>query len=168
MKGFVVSEEGHVVSVLSPKNGTGGVTGQVFSMKRYQHATIIVQLGAQAAQAGLLTVSACTDANGDNAVAIPFNIYKQETAGNTNDVLGTRTAVASSGYQVTANHDTFYVIEIDAAELTADSNPSAAGGEGYDYVEVALANGSNADYFSMVAILSGARYAERQSPTETT
>jgi hypothetical protein len=165
MKGFVVAEEGHVVSILSPKNGTGGVTCQPFALKNYQHATIIIQLGAQAAQAGLLQVNACTDVSGDNAVAIPFNIYTQETAGNTNDVLSTRTAVPSTGYQVTANHDTFYVIEIDAAELDIESNPSGAGGEGYAYLQVVLANGSNADYFSAVAVLSGARYAERQSPT---
>ena len=168
MKGFVVAEEGHVVSLLSPKNGTGGVAGQVFSLKRYQHATIIIQLGAQAAQAGLLTLNACTDAAGDNPVAIPFYIYKQETAGNSNDVLGTRVAVPATGYQVTANHDTFYVIEIDAAELDANSFPSTAGGEGYDYLQLELANGANADFFSAVAVLSGARFAERQSPTETT
>jgi hypothetical protein len=155
MKGFVVAEQGHVVNVISPQNITGGVTGQAFSMADYQHVSLLLLLGAQASAATKIILNACTDASGDSPTAIPFSIYKQETAGNSHDVLGARTAVAASGYTPTGNANTFYVIELDAAELP----------QGSPYLQVEVTNGSNADYFAVVAVLSGARYAEVQSPT---
>jgi hypothetical protein len=72
-------------------------------------------------------------------------------------VLGARTAVAAAGYTPTANDGVFYVIEIDGNELP----------DGSPYVQLSLTNGTNSVIGSAVAILSGARYAEVQSPTET-
>lgn len=158
MKGFVIAEQGHVVQVLAPVNITGGVTGQVFSVKRYQHATILVLIGVAAAAFTKIIVNACTDAAGDGATAIPFNIYKQETAGVSNDVLGARTPVSAAGYTPSANSGIFYAIEIDGAELP----------DGSPYIQLQLTNGANSVIASAVAVLSGARYAETQSPTETT
>jgi hypothetical protein len=156
MKGFVLSQMGHVVQALAPVSTSGGKTAQAFSMKKYQHASIILLRGAQAAQSTSIVVNACSDASGDGPVAIPFNVFKAESA-NT-DVLGTKTAVAASGFQPTATGGTFYVIEIDAAELPA----------GLPYIQVVEANGANVDLAAVVAILTGARFAEDQSPTETT
>lgn len=158
MKGFVVAEEGHVVQALAPVNITGGATGQAFAMKRYQHASILILLGAQAAAATKIIVNACTDAAGDSPVAIPFAIYTQETAGASHDVLSARTQVAAAGYTPSGNAGIFYVIEIDGNELP----------DGSPYVQVEITNGANADYAAIVAVLSGARYGEMQSPTETT
>ena len=64
MKGFVVGQESHVVLALAPVNLSGGKTAQAFSLKRYQHASILVMLGAQAAQLTSIVVNACTDASG--------------------------------------------------------------------------------------------------------
>jgi hypothetical protein len=157
MKGFVLSEAGHVVNILAPVDITGGKTAQAFAMKNYQHASILVQIGVSAAAFTKILVNQCTDASGSNPVAIPFSIYKQETAGASNDVLGARTAVAAAGYTPSANDGIFYVIELDANEL-ADGSP---------YVQVQLTNGANSVIASAVAVLSGARYAETQSPTVT-
>jgi hypothetical protein len=154
MKGFVISEQGHIVQVTAPVDVTGGATGQAFSMKNYQHASILVLIGVSAAAFTKIVVNQATDVSGSNPVAIPFSIYKQETAG-AHDVLGARTAVAAAGYTPSANDGIFYVIELDAAEL-ADGSP---------YVQVQLTNGTNSVIAAIVAVLSGARYAETQSPT---
>jgi hypothetical protein len=156
MKGFVISQEGHVVQALAPVSSSGGKTAQAFSMKKYQHASIILLRGAQAAQSTSIVVNACSDASGDGATAIPFNVFKAESANV--DVLGAKVAVTAAGFQPTATGGTFYVIELDAAELPA----------GLPYVQVVEANGSNVDLAAVVAVLSGARFAEDQSPTEIT
>jgi hypothetical protein len=158
MKGFVASEQGHFVNILAPIDITGGKTAQAFSMKKYQHASILVQIGVSAAAFTKILVNQCTDASGTGATAIPFSIYKQETAGASNDVLGARTAVTSAGYTPSANDGIFYVIELDANEL-ADGSP---------YVQLQLTNGANSVIASAAAILSGARYENAQSATETT
>src|SRR5258707_9019601 len=101
MKGFVVSQEGHVVQALAPVSVSGGKTAQAFSMKKYQHASVIVLLGAQAAQLTSLVVNACTDADGDGATAIPFNVFKAETVNG--DVLGAKTPETAAGFQPSAN-----------------------------------------------------------------
>lgn len=158
MKGFVLSEIGHVVQVVAPVDFTGGKTGQAFSLDEYQHASIVILLGAQAAAGTKIIVNQCTDHTGAGAVAIPFSIYKQEVAGASNDVLGARTAVAAAGYTPSGNAAIFYVIELDANELA----------DGFPYVQVQFTNGANSDIGAIVAFLSGARFAEVQSPTQTT
>lgn len=163
MKGMVLSEQGHIVNILPPVDITGGKTCQAFSMKDYQHVCLLVQVGVSAAAWTKIIVSygsatAAIGATVAGAVAIPFAIYKQETAGANNDVLGARTAVTSAGYTPSANDGIFYTIEIDANELA----------DGFPYVQLSFTNGSNSVIASAVAILTGARYAEVQSPTETT
>lgn len=157
MKGFVIAEEGHVVQLIAPVDVTGGVTAQRFNMANYQHASIIFQIGVSAAAFTALLLKNCSDSSGTGGVAIPFSIYKQETAGASHDVLGARTSVTSSGYAPSANDGIFYVIELDASELA----------DGKNWVELSLTNGSNSVIASAVAILSGSRYAETQSPTVT-
>ena len=159
MKGLVLAEQAHFVNVIAPVDVTGGKNGQAFSLANYQHVTIIVQIGVSAAAFTKIIVNQCTDASASNPVAIPFAIYKQETAGAVNDVLGARTAVTSAGYTPSANDGIFYVIEIDAAELDAGTG---------NYLQLQLTNGANSVIGSALAILSGARYAETQSPTVCT
>jgi len=154
MKGFVVAQEGHVVVPLYPVSTSGGKTAQAFSLKKYQHASIIIVRGAQAGQETSVVLNACTDAAGDGATAIPFNVFHSGTTAV--DTLGAKTAVTASGYQPSATASMFDVIEIDAAELPAGS----------PYLQVVIANGSNVDLDCIVAILSGARFAEDQSPSE--
>jgi len=158
MKGFVTSEMGHVVNILAPVDITGGKTAQAFAVKNYQHVSIILQIGVSAAAFTAILVNQCTAANGTGAAAIPFFIYKQETAGAGNDVLSARTAVTSARFAPSANDGIFYVIEIDASELS----------DGFPYIQLQLTNGANSVIASAVAVLSGARFAETQSPTVTT
>lgn len=164
MFGFNVSEAGHVVSVISPQNITGGVTGQAFYMKRHKHVSIIIQLGAQAAAFTKILLNLCSSAAGAGATAIPFNYYSQTTAGNSNDVLSALLTSTAAGVTPTGNANTFYVIEMDANELEAASVGLGESGD-FAYLQLQLTNGANADFVSAVAVLSGARDAEVSSPT---
>jgi len=157
MKGLVIAEQAHVVQLFAPVDVTGGITAQRFSMKNYQHASILVQIGVSAAAPTAIVLKQCQDSSGTGATAIPFSAYKQETAGASHDVLGARTAVTSAGIAPSANDGIFYVIELDANELA----------DGYPWVELSITNGTNSVIASASAILTGARYAETQSPTVT-
>jgi hypothetical protein len=154
MKGFVVAQQAHVVVPLYPVSTSGGKTAQAFSMKRYQHASVIIARGAQAAQETSVVLNACTDASGDNPTPIPFNVFHGSTE--STDTLGPKTPVTSSGYQPVATPNTFDVIEIDASELP----------QGSPYLQVVIANGSNVDLDCILAILSGARFGEDESSSE--
>jgi hypothetical protein len=169
MNGFNVAEAGHVVQVIIPASISGGVIGQAFSMSGYKHASIIISIGAQAAQATkiILSVGTATAAQGTavaNATAIPFNLYKQESA--SADVLTAINNIAAAGYQPSATADIFYVIEIDANELEAALAGALSGSLGqFSYLQLSITNGANADFVAAIAVLSGARFAEAQSPT---
>jgi hypothetical protein len=169
MNGFNIAEGGHVVQILPPVDITGGKIAQAFSMAEYAHASILVLIGVSAAAFTKIIVSigTATAAIGTavaGATAIPFMLYKQETAGANEDVLDGGTLVAATGYTPSANDGIFYVIELDARALEA-----AAGELGTDpYVQLSLTNGSNSVIASAVAILSGARAASLSSPTVTT
>jgi hypothetical protein len=156
-KAFWAAQDGHVVSLISPKNISGGAIAQIFNMEGYAHASIVIQLGAQAAANTAILLNACTDAAGDGATAIPFNLFTQETAGNANDVLSTRLSETAAGYAPSANANIFYVIELDAAALP----------QGSPFVQLDITNGANANFASAVAILSGGRYTGDQSPSAT-
>lgn len=153
MSRFVAAEEGHIVNVIPPIDVSGGVDGDRFSMSKYSHATIIVQIGVSAAAFTKIIVYKCNAATGGTATAIAHSIYKCET--DASDVLGARTAVLAAGTTPSANNNIFYVIELDHTELS----------DGYEWVQVSITNGVNSVIASIVAILSGPRYALEASPT---
>lgn len=155
MQGINIAEQGHVVNVLPPINIAGGKTGDRFKMNNYGHATIIVQLGVSASAPTSITLKAADAASAGNTADIGFDYYAETTAAG--DTLSGKTTVDTNGLTtVTANDNTMYVIEIDAAGLP----------EGKPWVEIALNNASgNSVIASAVAILSGSRYANDQSDT---
>ena len=175
MNGFNISEEGHLVFLIAPQNGTSGVLhSQAFSLANYKHASIIIGFGAQAGQGTIIELfaAAATAAAGSAASgrqALPFNLYKQETSGLSNDVLSAISNQPSTGYQPSGNANIFYVIEIDANELEAagfggalaDSDGQAA------YLQLDVNVAGEADFVCAFAVLSGGRYQEAQSLTAT-
>ena len=154
MKEITLAEAGHFINIVPPIDITGGVTGDIFTMKNYAHATIVIQIGVSAAAFTKITVNECTDFAGSGATAIPFSIYKEETAAG--DTLGARTAVLAAGLTPSPDDTIMYVIELDASELS----------DGSEFVQLSLTNGVNSVIASALAILTGARYGEDQSPTE--
>ncbi len=154
MQGFNIAEMGKIVNILPPIDISGGKNGDVFSMENYAHATIIIQVGVSALAFTKIIVNECTDLAAAGATAIPFAVYKEETAAG--DTLGARTAVALAGVTPSANDTIFYVIELDARELSDLSH----------FIQLSLTNASaNSVIASAVAILSGSRYAKAINPT---
>ncbi|KKM71629.1 hypothetical protein LCGC14_1428710 [marine sediment metagenome] len=153
MQGFNIAEMGHIVNILPPIDITGGVDADVFSMENYGHATIIIQIGVSSAAFTKIIVEECTAIDGTGATGIAHAIYKEETA--LGDTLGARVAALAAGTTPSANDTIFYVIEIDARELSADS----------PFIQLSLTNGVNSVIASAVAILSGSRYGGDQSAT---
>lgn len=158
MNKFVAAEMGHVINLLPPidvDTASGVERSEVFSMKNYSHVTIIVQCGVTNADGGNITIEEVDDFDGTTDTAIDFYYYAETTA--LGDTLGARTlAEAATGIDVSANDNIMYVIEIDAAQLS----------EGYPNLCLKWSNPGGSTIASAVAILSGARYAQDQSPTE--
>lgn len=154
MKGINIAEFFHVVNILPPVDANdAAANSDVFSMKNFAHATIIVQCGVSAGAVPTITIEECDDFTPSNSTAIAFKAYKEETAAG--DTLGARTAVASTGLAMGTDNGIMYVIEIDAAELSA----------GYENLRVCFTDPGASALISAVAILSGPRYAGDQSAT---
>jgi len=154
MQGINIAEMGHIVNVLPPVDITGGTTGDRFKMTNYGHATVIVQVGVSAAAWTATLVKECTAATGGTATAIGFSYYAEETAAG--DTLGAKQTATTTGIAApSANNGIFYVIEIDARELS----------DGYPWIEVSFTNGANSVIASVVAVLSGSRFGNDQSAT---
>jgi hypothetical protein len=161
-KGFYIAEDAHVVNVLPPVDITGGTTSQAVKMANHGHVTFLLQIGASAAAPGAVTVQAGTataavGAAVAGAAALTFKVYKQETAGAANDVLGAKVSAPVGGFTPAATDGIFYVIEVDADDL-----PS-----GKPYVQLALANTTNSVIASAIAVLTGGRYQHASSETVT-
>lgn len=154
MAGTNIAEQFHVVNILPPVDVAAGKTSDVFSMKNYAHATIIVTAGATNADAGNITIEECDNFTPTNDTAIDFYYYAETT--DAGDTLGARTkAVAATGIDVSANDNITYVIEIDAAELS----------DGFPCLVLKWSACGGATFGSAVAILSGARYGGTESAT---
>ena len=153
MQGSNIAEMGHIVNILPPIDITSGDTGDVFSMENYAHATIIVQVGVSAGAFTKIILNECNTIEGGDATAIAHSIYKEETA--LGDILGARSAVLVAGTTPGAADGIFYVIELDAAELS----------DGYNFVQLSVTNTVNSVIASAVAILSGSRYGGTLSKT---
>ena len=152
-KGIVIGEQCHVINAFAPVDINGAAqVSDVWSMENYSHCTIIVQLGVTGA-ATTITVEECDDFDPTNDTAIAFSYYAETTAAG--DTLSVRTAAGVGGITGSTNDGVMYVIEIDAAQLTA----------GYPNLYVKLSNPGAATLASIVVILSGARYAHEASET---
>ena len=143
---FYLAEEGHVVNALPPQDVNGGAQSDVFSLEKHSHASIVVALGATSGTP-TLKVQACDDFAPTNTEDLAFTYYAETDSGG--DVLGSKQNASASGITVTSNDNTFYVIEIDAAELP----------EGKPNLRVTLSNPGASCLASVVAVLSGSRYA---------
>ena len=159
---LTLAQDTHIVGIIPPVDVTGGKISQAVSAKLAKKISIILAIGVSAAaptgvtlQAGTATAAEGTNVAG--AAAIPFDLYKQETAGAANDVLGPRTAVTASGFVPSANDNIFYVLEVDGDNLPAGS----------PYVQLVIANGTNSVIASAVAVLSGLRLGGESNPTAT-
>lgn len=157
MKGTVIAQQMHPISILAPVDITGGKTGRWASLALYEHITFFIPVGVSAAAWTKILVNGATDKNGTNSTAIAFDLYTAETT--TVDLLASRQRIAAAGYTPSAVDDIFYVIEVDASDVVAQL------GEAYKYVTVQLTNGANSVIAAVFAVLSGSRYPGDASPS---
>lgn len=161
MNGFNVAEAGHVVNVIAPVDGNAGapVTNQRFSMKNWDHASIIVQLGITGGTPTSILLKAFAAASGGVGTAIGFRSYGPPTnQGISNDVLPAGVDNAATGITtITTNDQTFYVIEVDSASLP----------DGLPWLQLEVTMPASSNLVSAIAILSAGRFAFASSPTVT-
>jgi hypothetical protein len=152
-----IAESAHVVPLIYPKDVTGGATGETFCMRDWSHATIIVVIGATAGALTDFVVSECTGKDAAGATAIAYSYYACETTGAAAncDVLGTVAAATTAGISLSETDNIFYVIEIDASQLT----------DGYEWIYVNVTSAAAANFLCAVAVLTGPRYAGPASRT---
>lgn len=152
MRGMVIAEQGHVVNALPPVDINGGKNSDVFSMRGAGHASIEVVLGVTGG-ATTVTLHACDDFTPTTTEAIPFAVYKCETAAG--DVTGDRVEVEAAGFATSTNDNIFYIIEVDAPDLPT----------GKPNLQVRLSSPGAATFASVQVVLSGLRYAHTPTPT---
>ena len=146
MRGENLFEQAHFVNLLPAVDLSGGKLTDVFHMKFHRWANIFIGIGVSAAAFTKIIVEACTDATGAGNEAIPYTLYKEETAAG--DSFSAKEDVTAAGYTPSANNDIMYGIFVDSAQLPDDK----------PYVRVSLTNGANSVIASAVAILTGQRY----------
>ena len=151
-KGIVIGEDLHIVLALAPIDINGGKSSDVWSMANHSHVSILVLLGATGG-ATTITVEECDNFGPNASTTIGFSYYAETTAGG--DTLGARTTVGTGGFGASQNGGVFYVIEIDASQLT-DGRPN---------LRVVASNPSGVVLGAIVVILSGSRYAQPESAT---
>jgi hypothetical protein len=108
MPTFVAAEAGHVVPIIYPSDVSTGVTGDVFSMREYAHASIIFMYGTHAGAPTKILVKECTSKAGGGTL-IKHWIYSGATTGAAAnaDVLGARTDATSAGLSPADTNNTF-------------------------------------------------------------
>jgi hypothetical protein len=167
-KGTFVAQDCHVCPVIPPISAAAAVTGKRFNMAEWAHASILLGFGVAGGPAGAITLSAYAAVTGGSGVAIPYRLFKQESASAPFDVLSLNSVTGDGNFPQTASGytpssdvvDAFYLIEIDAADLLAAANGT--------YVELDVAAGSlgtTAQLMSAYAILSGGRFTGDVSAT---
>jgi hypothetical protein len=117
-------------------------------MKNFRAANILIGIGVSAAAATKILLYACDNFAGDNEVAIPFKLYKEETAGG--DTFDAAVDITAAGYTPSANDGIMYGIYVDAQAL-ASLDKSC--------MYVSLTNGTNSVLASCFVVLTGEGYS---------
>ena len=151
MPSFNIPQQGHIVNILGPVDiNSAAKTGDAFSMENWSHASIIISFGVCGGTSAVTLSESTTAAAGTD---ITFKVAQEVTT--LGDTMGALAEVTSETFTTTAAANSFYVIEIDAADLSA----------GYNWVVLDLAAATGSTIASAIAVLSGGRYSGDQSAT---
>lgn len=185
MNGVNLSEAAHSVLAVFPQS-VATATAQCFHMKQAEHVSIYVLFGAESGSPltvpTSIVVNQCTNASGGSATPLAsFRYAYQLLSGAGNDVLngnaqalsntvgpGPNWTTSTSGITSfpASTNGLVYIIEIDSAELEAIADAVGPQTE-YPYIQVVVTN-ANAEYITILAVLTGLRYAEKGGYTMTT
>ena len=159
MKGFNIVENGAIVPLYTPIDVdtlAAAKSPVVCLMKNFAHASIIVSIGQLPRVAGVITVNSCDDIVPTTETAVMFPYYRYETSsklanGDVHGALTWTTTAAAGLIPVATGAEAIYVIELDDDMLVM-------GDIGF---RLCIADPAAASVMSAIAILSGARYADK-------
>lgn len=116
---MIFTQQNQVAIALAPDADryTSNPATDVFNMANYGHICFVLQEGAGGTGTVKIQVEECTSIAGAGNTAIAFR-YRVASTG---DTWGTLTDSASTGYTTTAGANKQVVVEVDARELSADS-----------------------------------------------
>jgi hypothetical protein len=114
-----------------------------FSMKGARAANIFLLIGVSAAAPTALLIEACTNAAGDNAEAIAYHLYSEETA--SGDTFGEKEEITAAGKTLSANNNIMYMAWVDSSWLP----------DGKPWLRIRVTNGTNSVIAAAIAILLG-------------
>ncbi len=110
---MTICEEGHIVQLFNPQTQSAALTSEIFSMKNWNHATIILHGGSGSAATIQLSD---TDAFAvGNQETMAFQYAEERSAGE--DVLTALQTAATAGIAWSGEDGSLFVIEVDSAEL---------------------------------------------------
>lgn len=148
----------HVVPLTAPVSITAAETSDVFSLKEYHAAKILVPCGALAVDL-TITVLKCTSTTGGTASAIAFRSRESSAVGT--DAMGAWAWNATTGHVLTGTTDNGITVEI----LVESSELTPVSGVEYPYLKVTMTPASgSACLVACVAILEP-RYAQAIPPS---
>jgi hypothetical protein len=157
MKGINLAEEGRIMTLIPPIDRTGIATDStiVCDMRNWSHATVICSIGLNGPTAtGVITVHAIDKlptATAHGPIAFRYYRYETNQLAASGDLKGALTWATTAGITpVATTTGAMYVIELDAEELP----------QGYMGFLIGYANPAAACVSSVIAILTGARYAD--------
>jgi len=160
-KGINLAEEGRIMTLIPPIDRSGVATDStiVCDMRKYVHATVICSIGLNGPTAtGILkvvSVNKLPTATVTTDLAFRYYRYETNQLAASGDIKGALTWAETTGIvPVATTTGAMYVIELDAEELP----------QGHIGFKIAYANPAAACVSSIIAILTGARYADN---TET-
>lgn len=152
---YFVHERENVAWAIAPANYSGAAsTDQYFSLKQYQAVCFVIQTGAWAAGTAAVTLLQGTDVSGTASKAVAFATVWTKTS---TDDTPTSVAVVSNTFNLdTANK--LYFIEVRSSDLDVNN--------AFTTVACHVATpGSNADYYSAVAVLNLPRFQAASPPS---
>ncbi len=106
---------------------SGGITSEAVSLRDYRRATLVVLTGAieDAGISNIVTLEACTAADGTGHVTMPFR-WRAQRYSTTVDAWSALAAVAATGYDFAVNNAVANAVWF--AEVTADEVSNAVPG----------------------------------------
>ena len=143
----------HVVPLLAPVSITGATNSDVFSLKEYHAAKILVPCGALAVNLAITVLKGTTTVPGASA-AIAFR-YRTSSAVGT-DTMGAWAWATTTGVTLTASTDNGKMVEI----LVESSELTPVSGTEYPYVMVTLTPASSSACLVAVAAVLEPRYGQ--------
>jgi hypothetical protein len=153
--GINIAEECHIDVIRYPidVDTLAGAACAIVNTGLYGHVTFIIALGVTGAAT---TITLAEDANATPGGGTPIDFAYYSCTVDSSDVLGARQfTAAAAGFATSANDNVFYVIEVDCNQMT----------DGFHYLELRQSDPGAQTFGCVIAIMSGMRYTQPQSPT---